>query len=173
MKTFKKEKKHGFDFKFDIDDNEYIETIYIDMTDQKLPQRMMNAQNIINKRIDELKIDDIELKSDGIPEKIETFEDVAALSDEQLEDIKNVSDVIFKVYDDSEKILIDEIGNALNTDVSAAFKHISAFDVIDGEYYVSMFLEALADDMVAYLKAHPQKEVNFDKKPYMRKYLKR
>lgn len=173
MATFTINKKHNFDFKFVVDGVEHIETISIDMTDQKLPQRMMKAQDIINKRIDEIQIGDIDLKSKGIPQKIETFEDVAALSDEQIEDIKNVSNAVFKVYEDSEKILVDEIGNALNTDVSPAFKYCSAFDVINEEYYVALFLESLADEIVAYLKAHPQKEVNFDKKPYMRKYLKR
>lgn len=173
MATFEINKKHGFVFEFIVDGKKEKETIYIDMTDRNLPKRLMNAQKAVDDRIKDIKIKDVEFKSDGIPKNIETFDDVANLSNEQLEDIKNVSDAIFDFYDESEKAIIDEIGKALGTDVSPCFKHCSAFDVIDEQYYVALFLERLADDMVKYLKEHPQQEINIDKKSYMRKYLKK
>ena len=172
MATFNINKKHGFKFEFIVDGKKHTETIYIDMTDKKLPQRMMNAQEAINNRINYIKINDVELKSEGIPQDLGKIEDGANLSEEQIDDIKNVAGAVFSFYDEAEKMLVEEIGNALGTDVSPAFKYCSAFDVINEEYYVALFLESLSDEIIKYYKEHPQQQVNFDKKPYMRKYLK-
>lgn len=174
MATFEINRKHGFKFEFIVDGEKNIETIYIDMTDRHLPQRMMNAQNLVQERTKDIKIRDVKFKSDGIPKNIETFDDVASLSDEQIEDIKNAANAISDFYDEADEALIDEIGKALGTDIHNIFKYCSPSDVVvDGEPFVATFLEALADKMVEYYKEHPQKEINFDKKSYMRKYIKR
>lgn len=172
MATFKIDKKHGFKFEYIVDGKKHTETIYIDMTDRNLSKRMMKVQDILNERMKDIKVDDIQFKSEGLPQRIDTLEDIANLSDEQISDIKNISDTVSKLYDDTEQILIEEIGKALGADITPAFKYCHAFDVINEEYYISLFIESLADEMVKYLKEHPQQEVKFDKKPYMRKYLK-
>lgn len=169
---FKIVKKHNFFFDFDVDGEKKRETVSIDMTDKNMAQRLMSAEKIINERLKSLKYGDIKLKSECLPEKIESFEDVTKLSEEQIEDIENVSKETMKIHNDLEKITIEEISNALNADVSPAFKYCSAFDVIDGEYFITLFIECLANKMVEYIKAHPQQQVDYSNKPYMKKYLK-
>lgn len=169
--TFKVNKKHNFFFDYEVDGKKYRETISIDMTDRKMPQRLFEAQKIATERVNQIKIDDVQLKSDGIPAVIENVDDIENFTPEQVEDVQTVAGAVIKMYDEAEKIIIAEIGRALNTDVSPAFKHISAFDIIDGEYYATMFLEALGEEMMKYAKEHPVQDVDYSKKPYMKKYL--
>lgn len=172
MADFKINKKHDFHFDFEVDGKKKRETISIDMTDRKISQRLMGAEAIIKERCNKIKKGDFDLKSEGLPEKIETFEDVAKLTDEQIEDIEKISNEMTRISDEFEKITIEEVSNALNADVSPAFKYCSAFDVVDGEYFITKFIECLSSKMVEYLKAHPVQKVNYDNKPYIKKYLK-
>lgn len=171
MATFKINKKHDFKFEFIVDGEKHIEKVSIDMTDKNIPVRLMNTQNLIDEKIKSIKMADVKLKSNGLPKKIESFEDAANLSGDQCDDIRNIANAVSDYQTKVENAIIEEMNEALNTDVSPAFKYCSALDVINGEYYCTLFIESLGKEMIKYMKAHPQQEINYNNKPYMKRYL--
>lgn len=170
---FKIVKKHKFFFDFDVDGKQKRETIEIDMTDKTISNKLFEAENIMKTRLEELENDKIDLTKYNLPENIQTIEDMENLSSEEIHDIKEVSKIYSDLTEKIEKVLIEEISNALNTDISPVFKYCSPLSVIDGEPFITLFLEKLGEKMVEYYKNNSSAQVNWNKKPYMRKYMKR
>lgn len=171
--TFTFNKLAKFDFEFIVDGVSHIESIYIDMTDSDLPKRLMNVETSIQKAIDEIKMPKFEIKSESLPTNIETIEEAKSLTEEQIEDMKNISNAVSDVVDKSNKALIDSMSDSLGADVSNCFKYCNPLFVINGKYYAELFLEALSEEMVKYIKEHPTETAKVSSKPYMKKYLKR
>lgn len=171
--TFSFNKLAKFDFEFVVDGVSHIESIYIDMTDSDLPKRLLNIETSIQKAIDDIRMPDFNIKSETLPTNIETLEEAKNLSEEQIEDIKNISNAVSEVMEKSSKTLINSISESLGTDVSNCFKYCDPFMAINGKYYAELFMEALSEEMVEYIKEHPAETAKVSQKPYMKKYLKK
>lgn len=171
--SFELTKKAKFDFEFIIDGEKVVESIFVNMSDRDLPKRLLAINDAIDKRSKEYELKDVKMKSDGIPTELKTIEDVEKLSSEQIEDIVNLSSAMYDITESVEKSMIEEISNALGTDVSNCFKYLKPFDVWNGKYFAQAFMEALSQDIIAYANAHPVETVQVSEKPYMKKYMKK
>lgn len=171
--SFKLTEKAKFDFEFIVDGEKIIESIYVNMSDRDLPKRLLAVNDAIDKHSKEYKVKDVKMKSDGIPTELKTMEDVEKLSDEQIEDIVNIASAMYDITENVENSMIQEISNALGTDVSNCFKYLKPFDVWNGKYFAQAFMEALSEDIIAYANAHPIETVKVNEKSYMKKYMKK
>ena len=123
-------------------------TIYFNPTDSDLPKRLMESQKIIEAKAKELK--SFETEEDGTP---------------------NVDDAI-RYFNDVDNIVYDTIDYAFGNKVSTEiFKHCGAFSVVNGEYFVIQFLEAIAPELEKIIKDNNKKaEAKANK--YLAKYKK-
>lgn len=171
-KTFEITTKQAFHFDFTVNGKKKRETIYIDMSDPGIADRLMNVQNSLENRLNSIKIDDITVDTSKFPDKFDSFDDIASLSSEQISELKKLSDETSKIESQFENAIIDEISLALNTDVSPVFKYCSPMYIIGKEYFFTMFLEELGNKMVEYLNENATKKVDYSKKSYMKGYIK-
>lgn len=154
--------KIAFPIEFDNGDKDCI---YFNPNDPDLATRLMNAQENISKKINALKADDYNLKTDGsfdMPENIDGYND---LTDEQKDLITNRAEVMTKVLESTKKIIFEEIDSAFNGDISSVvFKHCSPLAVVNGEYFILQFLNAITPEI--------QKQINKTNKDVEKKMSK-
>ena len=121
--------KIGFPIEFDNGDKDII---YFNPNDPDLIVRMKDFEGYVNKRIDGIK--DIELLNDGTPANNEDMQEV-----ENFRMLKN--------------ILCEELDRAFKGEISAiVFKHCSPFAIVNGNYFILQFLEAIVPEIEKEIK---------------------
>lgn len=117
--------KVAFPIEFDNGDKDCI---YFNPSDPDLMIRIKNVESRIEEKIGEIK--DVELTADGNPigDFVEEFERIQTI-------IKNEIDVVF----DSN---ISEI----------VFKHCSPFAIVNGDYFMLAFLDAIKPEIEKHIK---------------------
>lgn len=136
---------------FDIyfEDFDEHETIYFNPADNELPNRLMECQKMIEERSKKLK--PYEVDENGIPN----------------------ADSAMRYFDESKKIVYDAIDYAFGNKVSdVIFKHCGAFAVVDGEYYILRFLDAITPILQKYIKKD-NKAANANVNKYLDKYRRK
>jgi hypothetical protein len=118
--------KIAFPIEFDNGDKQ---NIYFNPNDPDLSIRMRDFEKKVNARISE--IDDVKLKADGTPEDIKLIEQFRQIRD----------------------IVCEELDVAFGSPISAiVFKHCSPFAIVDGNYFILLFLEAIKPEIEKTLK---------------------
>lgn len=113
--------KVAFKIEFDNGDKD---AIYFNPNDPDLMVRMRNLQkNIMNKTKE---ISDIEVSEDGVP----------------------VNGDYMEAFEKVQNIFKEELDYAFGGEVSSVvFKHCSPFAVVNGEYFISQFIEAITPEI--------------------------
>lgn len=156
--------KVAFPIEFDNGD---VQNIYFNPSDPELATRLMAAKDKISVRVQNLKFDDFELSNSGEPVAIESIEDVQSLTDEQMAAITARAESISKVVTDTKQIIFDELNSAFDSDVSSVvFKYCSPFAIVDGNYFILNFLEAIAPEIKRYVE-----KANKDAEKKMQKHI--
>lgn len=129
-------------------DNGAKETIYFNPNDPDLARRLKQLQENVNKKMGE--IEDIKLNNDATPEDANVVED--------LEKIQNV--------------LYNELDIAFGSEISSVvFKYCSPFAIVNGEYFLVQFLEAITPEIEEHVKA-TNAEVEQKMSKHLAKYRK-
>lgn len=138
--------KIAFPIEFDNGD---VQNIYFNPNDPDLAIRMKDFQKKVEERT--RGIQDLKLGEDGQPEDI--------LAIERFRDIQG--------------ILCEELDVAFNGEISAVvFKHCSPFAVVNGNYFIMQFLEAIKPEVEKHIKkANAQLETNMLK--HVADYIKK
>lgn len=162
--------KVAFPIEFDNGD---IQNIYFNPSDPELATRLMSAKDKITKKVNKLEYNDIELSNSGEPVAIENIDDIQNLSDKQLEKVSENAKVIAKVVTDTKQIICEELDFAFGSDISSVvFKYCSPLAIVDGNYFILNFLEAIAPELVKYNeKANKEAEKKVQK--HIGKYQKK
>ena len=138
--------KIAFPIEFDTGDKDYI---FFNPSDPDLPLRMKECEKNINERIKDLK--DLQLDANGEP------------SPEQGKEV-------IENFAEMRKIFCEELNKTFDSDISSViFKHCSPFAIINGDYFVIQFFEAISPE----IKKHiiQSKEKNSEKiQKYIDKY---
>ena len=124
-------------------DNGVKETIYFNPNDPNLAIRLKELQENVNKKMSE--IEDIELNNDGTPTDMKV-----------IEDFEKIQDVLF-----------NELDIAFGGDISSiVFKYCSPFAIVDGDYFLMQFVEAIKPEIEKHIK-----KANADVEKKMAKHL--
>lgn len=154
--------KVAFPIEFDNGD---VQNIYFNPSDPELATRLMAAKDKISAKVQNLNFDDFELSNSGEPIVIDTIDDVENLTDEQIMAISAKAERISKVVTETKQIIIDELNAAFDSDVSSVvFKYCSPFAIVNGNYFILNFLEAIAPEIKNYItKANKDVEKKMQK----------
>lgn len=118
--------KVAFPIEFDNGDKDVI---YFNPNDPNLPIRMIDFQSNVDKRISEI----LEISAENSSTKVEFPE---------AEDFKNI-----------QKIVCEELDIAFGSNVSSVvFKHCSPFAIINGEYFITVFINAVRPEIEKQMK---------------------
>lgn len=118
--------KVAFPIEFDNGDKDCI---YFNPSDPALATRMQALQDKVNKKISE--VEDIAITPEGKPED------------------EGIIDTFVQI----QKVVCDELDIALGGEVSAvAFKHCSPFALVDGEYFLVQFINAILPEIDKHIK---------------------
>lgn len=174
MKSFVVSNKTECQFEFFVDGERHVESIFINMEDQSLSEKLASMEDEVKQKISEIKIDDVEIKSGLDLNKLKTFDDYASLNEEQVEELTAVASATKKATDAAGEVYIEELCKAFDTDVRPAFKYCKPFDVVNGNYYIFAFLEAIGDEILEHHQKEAKKvEKTLQGKGYMQKYMNR
>ena len=138
--------KIAFPIEFDNGDKQHI---YFNPNDPDLAIRMKDFQGKVETKTKDLQ--DLKLKPDGTPE-----------DEEAIERFRKIRDII-----------CEELDVAFNGEISAVvFKHCSPFAVVNGDYFIMQFLEAIKPEIEKHIKkANAQVEQNMQK--HIANYIKK
>ena len=129
-------------------DNGAKETIYFNPNDPDLARRLKHLQDNVNKKMSE--VEDIKLNNDA------TTADASVVED--LEKIQNV--------------LYNELDIAFGGEISSVvFRYCSPFAIVNGEYFLVQFLEAITPEIEKHVKA-TNAEVEKKMSKHLDKYRK-
>lgn len=121
--------KIAFPIEFDNGDKQ---NIYFNPNDPDLSIRLKDFQGKIQERTKDLK--NLKLNADGNPENPENAE--------LIEEFRKIQD-----------ILCEELDVAFGGDISSVvFKHCSPFAIVDGEYFLMQFIEAIKPEIEKHIK---------------------
>lgn len=135
--------KVAFPIEFDNGDRQ---TIYFNPNDPNLFIRLKDFQKCLEARTAELK--DVELKPDGTPAQGENVEMVEAFREMQ-------------------RVICEEIDRAFGGEISGiVFKHCSPFAIVDGNYFIIQFVEAIKPEIEKHVK-----KANADAAAKMQKHI--
>lgn len=110
-------------------DNGDEDKIYFNPNDPDLAIRMKDFQGKVEARTKDL--EDLKLGRDGTPEDVEAIE--------RFREIRN--------------IICEELDTAFNGDISAVvFKHCSPFAIVNGDYFIMQFIEAIKPEIEKHIK---------------------
>jgi hypothetical protein len=110
-------------------DNGEKDVIYFNPNNPDLAVRMKEFESKVNARIKEL--GDIKLNAEGTPADVELID--------KFNHIRN--------------IVCEEIDYAFDAEISkVVFKHCSPFAIVDGEYFILMFLEAITPEIAEHVE---------------------
>lgn len=135
--------KVEFPIEFDNGDKQ---SIYFNPNDPNLFVRLKNFENKLKDRAKEL--EDIELGADGQP--------------------KNPQDIkILESFEKAQGVIFEEIDVAFGGEISAiVFKHCSPFAIVNGEYFIMQFVEAIKPEIERHIK-----KANSDIEKKMQKHI--
>lgn len=137
--------KIAFPIEFDNGDKDVI---YFNPNDPDLAARLINAKENIEKKIDRVSAENVNLKNDGNIEFPETVETYNALTDEQRNAVEERTKAMEKMLEDTKTIICEEIDYAFNGDISSVvFKHCSPLAVVNGEYFIIQFINAITPEI--------------------------
>ena len=118
--------KIAFPIEFDNGD---VQNIYFNPNDPDLAIRMKDFQSRVEERTKDLK--DLKLDNTGNPEDAEAIE--------RFREIRN--------------IICEEMDAAFNGEISAVvFKHCSPFAIVDGDFFIMQFIEAIKPEIEKHIK---------------------
>lgn len=138
--------KVAFPIEFDNGD---VETIYFNPNDPDLVERLNGIGKRVQEKLENLK--DIELDERGEP----------------------VSESVIDVYTALKNALYEEIDRAFDSDVcEKVFKHCSPLAIVDGNYFILNFLEAIAPEIKTYIEK-ANKDVEKKMQKHIGKYQKK
>lgn len=124
-------------------DNGAKEVIYFNPNDPNLAIRLKDLQENVNKKMSE--IEDIKLNNDGTPTDMKVIDD--------FEKIQNV--------------LYNELDIAFGGEISSVvFKYCSPFAIVNGDYFLIQFIEAIKPEIEKHIK-----KANADVEKKMAKHL--
>lgn len=132
--------KVTFPIEFDNGDKQ---AIYFNPNDPDLMVRMKNLDEKIKSKVDE--IGDVDLDEEGRPTQIHQIEQ----------------------FEKMQKILKEELDFAFGGSISdIVFKHCSPFAIVDGQYFVVQFIEAITPEIEKHIK-----KANADVEKRMAKHI--
>ncbi len=156
--------KVAFPIEFDNGD---VQNIYFNPSDPELATRLMSAKDKIAEKVNNLNFEDFELSNSGEPITIDEIDDVQNLSEEQLKKITERAKLISKVVTETKKIICEELDAAFDSDISSVvFKYCSPLAIVDGNYFILNFLEAIAPELRTYIE-----NANKDAEKKMQKHI--
>ena len=118
--------KIAFPIEFDNGDKQ---NIYFNPNDPDLAIRMKDFQSRVEERTKDL--EDLKLDNTGNPEDAEAIE--------RFREIRN--------------IICEEMDAAFNGEISAVvFKHCSPFAIVDGDFFIMQFIEAIKPEIEKHIK---------------------
>lgn len=127
--------KVAFPIEFDNGDKDCI---YFNPNDPNLSIRLIDFQDKITARVKEL--EDMRLTKEGTPEDDNTIEE-------------------FRKF---QNVLFEELDVAFGGEVSGVvFKHCSPFAIVDGNYFIMQFVEAIKPEIEKHIK---KANANIEKK---------
>ena len=136
----------AFPIEFDNGDKA---NIFFNPNDPNLSIRLKDFQDKVSERMKEL--DDIKLSAEGTPEDADLIEDFRKV----------------------QNILYEELDIAFGGEISAVvFKHCSPFAIVNGDYFLMQFIEAIKPEIEKHIK---KASVEVEKKmaKHTNKYAKR
>lgn len=161
--------KIAFPIEFDNGDKDVI---YFNPNDPDLATRLMASKENIDKKIKEISSEDFNLTNDGEIEAIKTPDDLENLSSEEFDKVSQRAERLSNILTTTKKIICDELDNAFDSDISkVVFKHCSPFAVINGEYFITQFINAITPEIQKHIK---KSNTEMDKKmsKHINKYRK-
>lgn len=162
--------KVAFPIEFDNGDKD---TIYFNPSDPDLATRLMKAKNNINERLNNLNSEDFNLTAEGNVEFPGTSDGYDMMTKEQQQAVDERAKAITGILENTKKILCEEIDIALNGNVSSvAFKHCSPVAIVNGEYFIVQFMNALTPEIQKHIKASNE-ELEKKMSKHIAKYQKR
>lgn len=162
--------KVAFPIEFDNGDKDVI---YFNPNDPDLATRLMKAKDNIGDKLENLNAENYTIKNDGsfeLPEDIDGYEN---MSEEEREALTNRAEVMTKLLESTKNIICEEIDSAFNSDISSVvFKHCSPLAVVNGEYFIIQFLNAITPEIQKKInKSNAEVEKKMSK--HIAKYQKR
>jgi len=156
--------KIAFPIEFDNGDKD---TIYFNPNDSDLASRLMSAKDKIDKKINAINTEDFNLLNDGSVEMPKDINDVENLSNEQHEVLMKKAEQMIKLMQDTKNIIFEELDRAFDSNISSVvFKHCSPFAVVNGEYFITQFINAITPEIQKHIK-----KSNSDMDRKMAKYV--
>ncbi len=131
-----------------FEDIDKTEVIYFNPSDSNLPKRLMECQKMIEEKAKEIK--PYETDENGMPN----------------------TDSAIKYLEDTNRVVYDALDYAFGNKISdVVFKHCGPFSVVDGNYQILNFLNAITPEIEKLVKAN---KAAADKKAdkYLKKYRK-
>lgn len=161
--------KVGFPLEFDNGDKDCI---YFNPNDPDLATRLLATKDRISAKIESMKFDDFELSTSGEVAKIDSASDFMSLDDEQAKALMEKAEKSAQVLESLKNVVCEELNFAFGNDVSSVvFKHCSPFAIVEGNYFVVNFIEAITPEVTKQIQATNQTlSKNIDK--HIRKYKK-
>lgn len=158
--------KIAFPIEFDNGDKQ---NIYFNPNDPELATRLMQAKDNITKRMSEINFDDFSLSNSGEAVVPETMNDVLDLSEDEISKIMTKAENLSKTVSNTKKVICEELNNAFDSDVSSVvFKYCSPFAIVNGNYYINIFFEAIAPEVERCIK-----EANAGVEKNMKKHIEK
>lgn len=135
--------KVGFPIEFDNGDRQ---TIYFNPNDPNLFIRLKDFQKCLEARTAELK--DVALNSDGTPVQEDNIE-------------------VVESFRKMQEVICEEIDRAFGGEISEiVFKHCSPFAIVEGDYFIIQFVEAITPEIEKHIK-----KANADAEAKMHKHI--
>lgn len=146
--------------------------IYYNPADTNFSKNLLNLQENIKKRIDELKSEDFDIDEFGNPVMSDETE-FSDLSDEEKQDYLNKMQWKIDVIDKTNKIFYEEIDKVFIGNASEViFKYCNPLALIDGEFYISQFFGKFGKEMEKVAK-ELKKAANEKQKKPVSKHVKK
>ena len=161
--------KVAFPIEFDNGDKDCI---YFNPNDPDFAMRLLAAKDKISEKIKGMKFDDFELDNSGEIAGIENIEDFSNLSEETMQAIIEKAEKSTRVLEDTKAVFFEELNFAFGSDISSVvFKHCSPFAVVNGEYFIIQFLNAIVPEIQKRVKkSNAETEKKMSK--HINKYIK-
>lgn len=134
--------------------------IYYNPDDTNFFKNLLNLQENIQKRINELKSDDFDIDVFGNP-IIPQDCDVEKLSENERQDVLQKIKYQIDIIDKTNKIFYDEIDNIFIGNASEViFKYCNPLAIINDDFYIKQFFESLGKELKAVLKEKQKKPIS-------------
>ena len=153
--------KIAFPIEFDNGD---VQNIYFNPSDPELGTRFIAANETIKARVNQLEFADVELSEGETPIDISAIENFEDVTEGQAEYIQKKAALIAEITESTKKIICEELDKAFDSEVSkVVFKYCSPLAVVNGEYYITIFLKAITPEIRKYAEKsneEAQKRIN-------------